>query len=103
MRRDTRGERIVQLYESALEAMKKYSNHIEYNSCEEYLSADPEMHNPITLTYLSSYICTLQSQINKYDCCIDDTERARVGMEILYWCRNLGRHDCIAKEQRDER
>ena len=102
MRRDTRGERIVQLYESALESMKKYSKHVEYNSCEEYLSADPEIHNPITLTYLSSYVRMLQSKINNYDCGIDDAERAKVGMEILYWCRNLGRHDCIAKEQRDE-
>lgn len=39
--RDTRNERITQLYEDALEAMKKYHSYMEYDSCEEYLSADP--------------------------------------------------------------
>lgn len=62
-------ERMTKLYEEALAAMKKYA------SCEEYLSAEPEVRKPITLTYLSAFIESLQYQINKYYCCIDDNER----------------------------
>lgn len=91
--RDTRGERMTQLYEKALSAMKQYA------SCEEYLSAEPEIHKPITLRHLSSFIQTLQYQINNYDCCIDDAERAKVGTEILYWCRSIAQYDCVAKEE----
>lgn len=91
--KDTRNERITQLYEKALAAMKQYS------SCEEYLSAEPEVHKPISIGYLTEYVHWLQLEINKYECCIDDTERARVGMELLYWCRSIGRYDCVAKEE----
>lgn len=92
--KDTRGERITQLYDEALEAMKKYA------SCEEYLSAEPEIHKPITLTQLSSFIQALQYQINEYDCCIDDIERAKVGIEIISWCRSVAQYDCIAEEEK---
>lgn len=93
---DQREERMTQLYEKALAAMKQYSSH------EEYLSAEPGARKPINLTGLSSYIRTLQYQINKYDCCIDDAERAKVGTEILYWCRSIAKYDCIAEEPNDE-
>lgn len=92
--KDTRDERITQLYENALKAMKQYS------SCEEYLSAEPEVHKPITLYYLSSFVQTLQHQINKYECCIDDAERASVGMELLYWCRSIAKYDCVEEDER---
>lgn len=92
--KDTRDERITQLYEKALSAMKQYS------SCEEYLSAEPEVHKPITLAHLSSFIRILQHQINEYDCCIDDTERAKVGTEILYWCRSVAQYDCVEEDER---
>lgn len=85
-----------QLYEKALLAMKRYS------SCEEYLSAEPEIHKPITLNSLSSFIECLRHQINEYDCCIDDIEKANVGIEILHWCRSIGQYDCIEKEKEEE-
>lgn len=91
--KDTRDERITQLYEKALTAMKQYS------SGEEYLSAEPEAHKPITLMQLSSFIRALQYQINEYDRCIDDIERANVGIEILNWCRSVAQYDCVAKEE----
>lgn len=90
---DRQEEHMTQLYEKALAAMRRYS------SCEEYLSAEPGARKPINLTGLSSYIRTLQYQINKYDCCIDDAERAKVGTEILYWCRSLGQYDCVVEDE----
>lgn len=93
--KDTRNERITQLYEDALLTMRRYS------SCKEYLSAEPELHKPITLSCLSSFIRGLQYQINKYDCCIDDIERAKVGIDIINWCRSIAQHDCIAKEEEE--
>jgi len=93
---ETQAERTTRLYEKALAAMKKYA------SCEEYLSAEPEIHKPITLTHLSAFIRTLQYNINEYDCCIDDNDRAKVGTEILYWCRSIAKYDCIAEEPNDE-
>lgn len=90
---DQQEERMTQLYEKALAAMKRYS------SCEEYLSAEPGARKPINLTGLSSYIQTLQCKINEYDCCIDNTERGRVGTEILYWCRSLGQYDCVGEDE----
>lgn len=94
--KDARNERITRLYETALSAMKRYS------SCEEYLSAEPEIHKPITLSSLSSFIEALRYRINEYDCCIDDIEKANVGIEILNWCRSIGQHDCIEKEKEEE-
>lgn len=85
-------KRLTHLYEEALSAMKQYSSY------EEYLSAEPEIHKPITLTHLSAFIRTLQYKINEYDCCIDDIDRAKVGTEILYWCRSIAKYDCIAEE-----
>lgn len=91
---ETQVERTTRLYEKALAAMKKYA------SCEEYLSAEPEIHKPITLTHLSAFIQTLQCKINEYDCCIDDVERAKVGTEILYWCRGVAQYDCVEEDKR---
>lgn len=90
---DQQEERMTQLYEKALTAMKQYIG------CEEYLSAEPEVRKPINLTGLSLYIQTLQCKINEYDCCIDDVERAKVGTEILYWCRSIAKYDCIAEDE----
>lgn len=91
--RDLREERITQLYEDALEAMKKYSSH------EEYLSAEPEVHKPITLSHLASFVKVLRHQINEYDCCIDGAEMAKVGTEILYWCRSISQYDCVEEDE----
>ncbi len=91
--RDTRNERITQLYEDALAAMRRYSSH------EEYLSAEPGVRKPISVSYLTECVRWLQQEINKYECCIDDTEKAKIGTEILYWCRSIGQYDCIAEEQ----
>lgn len=94
--KDTRNERITQLYEQALAAMRRYSSH------EEYLSAEPGVRKPISIIYLTADVHRLQCLINEYECCIDDAERAQVGMEILYWCRCIGQHDCIVEEQNDD-
>jgi hypothetical protein len=92
--KDTRNKRLTQLYETALAAMKQYS------SCEEYLSAEPEVRKPITVRNLSGFVAILQHQINEYDCCIDDFERAKVGTEILYWCRSVAKYDCVEEDEK---
>lgn len=92
--KDTRDERITQLYGNALAAMRRYS------SCEEYLSAEPEVRKPISVRNLTRFVASLQHQINKYDCCIDDTERARAGTELLYWCRSVAQYDCVEEDER---
>lgn len=92
--RDTRNERITQLYEQALASMKKYSSH------EEYLSAEPGVRKPISVQNLTGYVASLQHQINKYYCCIDDTERAMIGTELLYWCRSIAQCDCVEENER---
>lgn len=91
--KDTRDERITQLYEKALTAMKQYS------SCEEYLSAEPLVHKPISVRNLTGYVNRLQHEINKYECCIDDAERARIGTEILYWCRSVAQYNCVEEDE----
>jgi len=92
--KDTRDERITQLYENALAAMRRY------RSCEEYLSAEPEVRKPISVRNLTGFVASLQRQINKYDCCIDDVERAKAGTEILYWCRGVAQYDCVEEDKR---
>jgi hypothetical protein len=92
--KDTRNERITQLYEDALAAMKKYA------SCEEYLSAEPEVRKPISVRNLSGFVASLHHLINKYECCIDDTERANVGTGLLYYCRSIGQYDCVEEDEK---
>lgn len=89
---DQREDRITQLYEKALSAMKRYSSY------EEYLSAEPGARKLISIHNLTGFVDILQHEINKYECCIDDIERARVGTELLYWCRSVAQYDCVEED-----
>lgn len=85
---ETERKRIQALYEKAIDAMRRY------HSDEEYLSADVSR-KPISLKVLGSFVRTLQCQINNYECCIDDAERAKIGMELIRWCQGLSVYDSI--------